>query len=176
MNKILFVVVIAAAIIAGLSIAYALKLEPAVALVDGAQAKIAELTAGGIDGQTVLTGGSIAATGASLAGAYNQFKGKISAQTSAVKETIQKTEALQQVEAIKNDLANTKTALTSQLDEATKIKDSALAEADSAKAQLSSLQEQNSKLQNQVDALHELIPDMKDKDLSAIVQNALKVS
>ena len=142
MNKILVILVIAAAVVAGISIAYALKLEPAVALVDEAKAKFTELTAGGIDAQTLLTGGSIAGIGVSAVSAYNQFKGKVAAQTTAIKETIQKTDALKQVEAIKTDLTNTKEAFTTQINEVTQIKDTALAEAENAKTQAESLKEQ----------------------------------
>ena len=142
MNKILLIIVIAAAIIAGISIAYALKLEPAVTLVDEAKAQFAELTAGGIDAQTLLTSGSIAGVGVSAVSAYNQFKGKVTAQTSAAKEALQKTGALQQVEEIKTSLLTTKETLTSQLSEVTKIKDTALAEAKAAKTQAESLKKQ----------------------------------
>ena len=142
MNKILVILVIAAAVVAGISIAYALNLEPAVALVDEAKAKFTELTSGGIDAQTLLTGGSVAGIGVSAVSAYNQFKGKITAQTSAAKEALQKTGALQQVEEIKSSLLSTKETLTTQLDEATKIKDTALAEAENAKTQAESLKKQ----------------------------------
>ena len=142
MNKILLIIVIAAAIIAGISIAYALKLEPAVTLVDEAKAQFAELTAGGIDAQTLLTSGSIAGVGVSAVSAYNQFKGKVTAQTSAAKEALQKTGALQQVQEIQNSLTTTKETLTSQLSEVTKIKDTALAEAEAAKTQAESLKDQ----------------------------------
>ena len=142
MNKILVILVIAAAVVAGISIAYALKLEPAVTLVDEAKAQFAELTAGGIDAQTLLTSGSIAGVGVSAVSAYNQFKGKVTAQTSAAKEALQKTGALQQVQEIQNSLTTTKEALTSQLSEVTKIKDTALAEAEAAKTQAESLKDQ----------------------------------
>jgi chromosome segregation ATPase len=172
MNKLLIIALLAAAVLAGIAVAYYLELPPAVALVDGAKAKFTELTSGGIDGQTILTGGSISTATTLGVAAYNQYKGKITAQTSAAKEAILKSDAVAQVE----QLNQTKEQLTSQLTEAAQIKDSALAEAEKAKAEISSLKDQNAKLQTSIDALHELIPDMKDKDLSAIVQNALKVS
>jgi len=150
MNKILLIVVFAAAVIAGISIAYYLQLPLAVDLVDGAKAKFTEITGGGgIDAQTLLTGGSLASAGVGAVSAYNQFKGKVSAQTTAAKEAILKSDAVAQV----GQLTETKDTLLSQVTEITAQKDDALKQVDLTKQELTSVKKQLETQVSQTQAL-----------------------
>ena len=171
MNKILFIVFIAAAIILGVVIAYRLNFGPAVTIVESVQSKIGEVASGGVDLQTVVTAGSLAGTGVTALNAYNQYKGKISAQASALKESVMKTDAVAQVEK----LTQTKDQLSSQLTSLSEQKDQALLEAETAKAQFSDLEAEIKRLENQIDGFHSLIPDMKDKDIKTVIEKAMRV-
>ena len=172
----MIIITLVLAVAAGIAIAYYLKLPPAVELVDGIKTQITELTSGGIDAKTLLTGGSAVATAGSLYTTYNQYKGKVAAQANAASELLQKSEAVTQVKDLSSQLTSTKDTLTAQVAEANIIKESALAEAEQAKAALAQSTVQVTKLQSQIDGLHELIPDMKDKDLTSVVKNALRIS
>jgi len=159
MNKTLLIILIAVVVVLGVLIAYMLKLEPAVALVDGAKTKLAELTGGNIDLQTAVSGVSIASAGASIAGLANQLQQKKAAVTSAINQSGLKDKALEQVNQLtetKEQLLQTKDALTSQVDEITKIKDDALKEAEAAKTELATTKDQLNTQIKQTEALGQM--------------------
>ena len=176
MNKILLIVLIIAAIIVAVLVAYRLDLPFAVTLVDGAKAKFTELTSGGIDAQTAISGVSVASAGASIAGLINQAQQKKAAISTALDQSGLKDQALAQVNQLtetKDQLLSAKDALTAQLNEVTQIKDQALQEAEAAKTQFTSLEETIKKQQQTIDTLHETLKRNKLSADEAIIKTVV---
>ena len=144
MNKlILLIIVIAISAVLGIVIAsYVLHIPAAENLTDGVESSISDLTGGSIDGQALITTGSIATTGVSILGAYSQFKQKGEALVSSAKSKLEASDALGQVTELKNSLESTKTNLETQLQEATTIKDQALEQAKNTQTELESVKQQ----------------------------------
>jgi chromosome segregation ATPase len=175
-NKILLIILIVAAAIVGLLIAYRLELPFAVTAVDTIKEGWTNLTSGGIDPQTAVSGISIASAGASIAGLINQVQQKKAAITSAIDQSGLKDKALAQVDQLtqtKEQLLSAKDSLTLQLNEVTQIKDQALQEANAAKTQFNSLEETIKKQQQTIDTLHETLRRNKLSPDESIIQKVV---
>ena len=174
MNKILVLACIVAAIVLGVAIAYYLEIPPAPAIVEAAKTQITELT-GGIDTNTLIAGGGTALTTAAAGLAVSQFNQKKAAISSAISSSSLAKEAQAQVSDLTKEFDATKTSLTNQTEEYRLAAEKALTEAGAAKSAQSTAEAEVKRLQSQIDGLHELIPDMKDKDLTAIIKKAIRV-
>ena len=141
MNKILVLACIAITIILGIVVCYRLGWSPAVDIVDGATAKITELT-GGIDTTTLVGGAGTALTTAAAGIALNQFNQKKAAISNSISSSNLLKSAEAQVSDLKTELTQTTSSLTTQTEEYKLAAEKALADATTAKTEAETLKKQ----------------------------------
>lgn len=169
MNKFVIIAVVAVSVITGIAIAYFLGFAPAVQLVESIQQTISGTSTEGeglnLNLGTIASGASLATAATTAIGWVKSNKDKALAQADAVKQTVANSELLGNI----NDIKKVKDDLASQLNEVTSLKDTALAEVQSTKDELEKIKKEKDGLQSQIDALHNLIPEIKNKVQEKIV-------
>jgi chromosome segregation ATPase len=168
-NKFVIIAVVAVSVITGIAIAYFLGFAPAVQLVESIQQTISGTSTEGeglnLNLGTIASGASLATAATTAIGWVKSNKDKALAQADAVKQTVANSELLGNI----NDIKKVKDDLASQLNEVTSLKDTALAEVQSTKDELEKIKKEKDGLQSQIDALHNLIPEIKNKVQEKIV-------
>ncbi len=168
MNKILLIAVIAATLGLVILIGYKLELSPAVALVDGAQAKIAELTSGGLDASTAVSGLSVASAGASITGLISQINKRKAEVSSVINQSQQQIKSvMDQKDQLVNEVTQQKEHLVLEAnmlkEETARIQEDAKLKVDEAQLQVTQMKAELDKKQQSIDVLNKVALDLKSQ-------------